>query len=170
LIQKGRLKKIPIYNNKVVLIAEIPLKKIYSESQNYNKLKKWVKETYTTDIIHTSINYDNAEERVSIKSKVELLLPLLNTRNEGTKSVMSYELNTIILHGKCVFEVSNISYKIQKATPEIKNRISAREFITASALDIQDDYTQVRNETQKGTLYFLNNLIESLEVSLNKVE
>jgi|GEM_PF-1121560 len=167
LLQNNEFRYVPVYKGQAVLVKEIPLRDISEAAQNYTRIKNWVKKNYTTNIFTSSILYHNEEQRVSVKSKVELLLPILNIQNTSEKSVMSYTLNIFISNRKCIFEVTDITYKIQNAIPNLKNKVKAEDFVTEEALSIQDQYIKEKIETQKGTLYYFNNLIESLAKSLN---
>lgn len=166
LIQSGKFTYIPVFDNQAILIKEIPLSNI-SSKENYTNLKNWVKENFTTDLINSSIMYYNDEQAVLVKSKVDLLLPLLNTNNEGEKSVLSYHLYAFIKGDVCVIQISNMEYKVVNAVPALKQKIRAEDFVSSQALKISDEYTKERIETQKGTLYFFNELTDKLEKMLN---
>ncbi|MDU1905116.1 MAG: DUF4468 domain-containing protein [Dysgonomonas sp.] len=167
LLQNNDFRYVPVYKGQAVLVKEIPLRNTSEAAQNYNRIKSWVKKNYTTNIFTSSILYHNDDQRASIKSRVELLLPILNAQNISEKSVMSYSLNIFISNGRCIFEVTDITYKIQNAIPHLKNKVKAEDFVTEQALSIQDQYIKEKIETQKGTLYYFNNLAESLAKSLN---
>jgi len=159
---------VPAVNNQAILIREIPLKDVSVAAQSYNKLKSWIKKNFTTDLINSSIVYYNDDQAVLVKSKVDLLLPLLNEKNISEKSVMNYHLYTFIDNGKCIIQFSNIEYKIENAIPVIKKKVRAENFVTNDALQINDVYKKERQETQKGTLYYFNELASTLEKTLNE--
>lgn len=167
LLQNNGFRYVPLYNKKAVLVKEIPLNNISEVARNYDKLKNWVKKNFTTNLLNNSILYYNEEQRVSVKSKVELLLPILNQQNISEKSVMHYTLNAFILNGKCIFEVTDIEYKVHNTIPELKKKVKAENFVTEQALSVQDQYIKEKIETQKGTLYYFNNLAEDLAKVLN---
>jgi len=168
LIQNEGFGYIPMYQGKAVLIKEIKLKNVSVAAESYNRLKEWIKQNYTHDLVNTGIVYYNDQQKVVVKSKVELLLELLNIENVAEKAVMNYQLSAFIRDGKCIFEITDITYKIRNAMPSIKKRITAENFITKEALLTKDNYSKEKQETLKGTLFYFNNLAKSLEDVLNK--
>lgn len=168
LLQNDGFKYIPTYQGQAVLIKEIPLEDISIAAQNYTKLKSWIKKTYTTDLINSGIIYYENEQSVAVKSKVELLFPLLNAENMSEKATMKYNLDAFISSGKCVLIISDITYKIRNSIPKIKKKVKAENFVTNDALNKQDEFQKEKIEAQKGTLYFFNNLSNDLEAALNQ--
>ncbi len=166
-IQNQGFTHIPTLNNKAILLKEITLNNVSEAAMNYTKLKNWVKSNYTTDLINSSIIYYNDDQAVLVKSRVSLLLPLLNEQNISEKSLMSYHLYIFIRNGKCVMQISEIDYKVENAIPALKKKIKAEDFVTDEALLVNDQYRKERIETQKGTLYFFNEQANSLEKALN---
>lgn len=160
LLQNEKFTYVPTFEGKVVFIKEIPLK--YSNLNNsYLHLKDWCKMNYASDPLISNIRYDNANWEIVVRSKIELLLPP-NARNAREKVVMTYHFNTFIFNNKCVLEVKDISYVL----PD-KKSIKAESLITDRALSIQDDKAEIRANTKKGTLYFLNQLADDIEVAVN---
>jgi len=168
LIQNDKFTQLPLLDGKAVLIKEIPLLEPLDTEKNYNKLKDWIKSNYTTDLINSSIKYNPSTKNVFVKSRVELLLPILNSQNVSEKTIMNYHLDTFILDGKCIFQVSEINYKLENAIPAINNKLKAEQFVSEQALLINDNYSKERAETYKGTLYYFNNLADSLTEALHK--
>lgn len=168
LIQSKDFTYIPSLDNKATLIREIQLNNVSEAAGNYTKLKKWIKNNFTTDLINSSIMYYSEDDAVLVKSKVDLLLPILNKENISEKALMTYHLYAFIRNGICVVQVTNIDYKLKNAIPNIRTKIRAEDFVTNEALQIKDGYTKEKIETQKGTLYFFNNLINDLEKTLNE--
>lgn len=167
LIQNEGFGYIPMYQGKAVLIKEIKLKNVSLAAQSYSRLKEWVKQNYTRDLVNTGIVYYNDDQKVVVKSKVELLLELLNIENVGEKATMTYQLSAFINNGKCILEITEINYKIRNAIPSIKKKVKAENFVTREALLVNDGYAREKQETQKGTLFYFNNLAKSLEEVLN---
>lgn len=166
-LQNNGFRYIPLYNQKAVLVKEIPLNNISEAAGNYDKVKNWVKKNFTTNILNSRIIYYNEDQRVFVRSKVDLLLPILNSQNISEKSVMSYTLNIFISNGKCIFEVTDMEYKVHNTIPVLKKKIKAEDFVTEQVLSVQDQYIKEKIETQKGTLYYFNNLAEDLARNLN---
>lgn len=161
LLQKDKFTYAPLFDNQVVLLKEIPLNKNIDVNKIFSKVKEWGKERYASDPLISNIRYDNTNKEIIIKSKIELLLPE-NKNKVREKTVMSYHLNAFILNGKCIFEVKGISYKSGLTKPSMR----AETTITQSALKRVDAQQELRGNIQKSTLYFFNELVESLEKDL----
>lgn len=167
-IQNKRFEYIPVFENKPVLLKEIPLNGFSSENQDYKKIKNWVKKYYTTDIINSSILYDRHNLKISVGSKVELPLSILNKESVYEKAVMLYYMNISIVKGKCVLEIHDFSYKLENTIPKITDWLDANELITKKALGITDSFSKERREIYDQTLSYFNNLAQSLAVNLSQ--
>lgn len=161
LLQNEKFTYVPTFEGKVVFIKEIPLK--YSNLNNsYLHLKDWCKMNYASDPLISNIRYDNANWEIVVRSRIELLLPP-NTKNAREKVIMTYHFNTFIFNNKCVLEVKDITYTL----PYDKKSVKAESLITDRALAIEDAKAEIRANTKKGTLYFLNELADNIEVAVN---
>lgn len=167
LIQNEGFFNIPVSQGKAILMKEIPLAYPGETQANYNRLKTWVKDNYTTDLLNSGIKYDNQADAVYVKSRVDLLLPLLNSGELEAKAVMRYKMDMFIEKGKCVVLISDISYKMQNTTPKLTQPVKAEDFVVEDVVYISNQYTKQKIETRKGTLYFFNNLVKDLETALN---
>ncbi len=167
LIQNNGFKNIPVSQGKAILMKEILLNSPNETNGNYDKLKNWIKQNYTTDLINSSIKYNASEYSVYVKSKVELLLPLLNVNQESAKATMNYYMSVFIEKGKCVVIFSDITYKLHNTYPSLTKKLRAEEFVTDEVLRYNDEYKQQRTEVQRGTLYYFNNLVQGLGKTLN---
>lgn len=168
LIQNREFSYIPVSQGRAILMKEIPLAYPNEPVSNYNKLKTWVKENYTTDLLNSGIKYNASENSVYVSSKVELLLPLLDVSHVSAKAVMNYYLDVFLEKGKCVVLFSDITYKLHNTNPPLTKKMKAEEFVTNEVLLINDEYKMQRNEVQKGTLHFFNNLVKNLEAAVNR--
>lgn len=162
LLQNEKFTYAPLFNNEVVLVKEIALNGADPE-KSFHTVKEWGKEGYASSPLISNIRYDNTNKEIIIKSKIELLLPE-NQKNIREKVLMTYHLNTFILNDKCVFEVKGISYKLSN----LKKSLKAEETITQSALTVQSSQQELRVNIQRATLFFLNELVDSLEKSLKE--
>lgn len=161
LLQNEKFTYVPIFEGKVIFLKEIPLKQ--SDQDNcYLHLKEWCKMNYASDPLISNIRYDNTNKEVVIKSKIELLLPP-NSENIREKVVMTYHLNTFILNNKCILEVKDISYVL----PNERKGVKAESFITDRALSVADQKQEIRSNTRKSTLYFLNEIADNIAVAVN---
>lgn len=168
LIQNQNFTTIPVSHGKAILMKEVKLNYQNDVNNNYERLKTWVKDNYTTDLVNSNIKYDGTAHSVYLKSKIELLLPLLDINHKGAKAIMNYHMNAFIENGKCIVIFSDISYKIKNTSPAIEGRVRAEEFVTNEVLARNDDYKQQRNEVQKGTLHYFNSLVNNLEDAINR--
>lgn len=149
---------------KVVFLKEIQVKEGLSVGGNYAILKGWAKENYGKDPFVSSVRYDDDNNEIIAKSRVELLLP---ASSSGTreKMVMRYRVNAFIFQGKCVLEITELVYlydnpKNDKLLPKV---IRAEDFITNKAISPNDHLSEMRTNTRKSTLFFLNEVAKGLE-------
>lgn len=161
LVQHQKFTYAPLFNNQVVLVREIPLFQRDSE-RSFVRVKEWGKERYALSPLVSNIRYDNSNKEIIVKSKIELLLP---ENNAGIREsvIMTYHLNTFIFNDKCIFEVNNITYKLQ----DVKKSVKAEDIITSAALAQTGSLQELRINIQKSTLFFFNELADSLEETLN---
>lgn len=153
---------------KVVFLKEIPAIKGFSIEANYNILKDWARDNYGRDPFISSVRYDNGNREIIAKSRIELLLPP-NSNGVREKMIMRYRINTFMFEKKCVFEITDISYMYQnsKGDKSLPKVLRAENFITDRALKIEDDWQELRINTRKSTLFFLNELAKSFEKQFN---
>lgn len=157
LLQNNKFTYAPLFDKQVVFVKEIPLNSA-DPNKSFQTVKEWGKERYASEPLISNIRYDNTNKEIIIKSKIELLLPE-NTNKIREKVIMTYHLNTFILNNKCIFEVKGITYKLNDG----KKKLRAEETITQNALNIEGPEQELRVNIQKSTLYFLNELVNSLE-------
>lgn len=160
LAQNEKFTYAPLFKNQVVLVREIPLNNSDPE-KSFHKVKEWGKERYASSPLISNIRYDNTNKEIIVKSKIELLLPENNDKVRE-KVVMTYHLNTFIFNDKCVFEVKGITYKLHN----VKRSVKAEDIITQSALEVSGPQQELRVNIQKSTLFFLNELADSLDNAL----
>lgn len=156
---------IPVVDNKVVFIREVPQKKGLSSEASYNIIRDWAKNNYGRDPFISSIRYDAKNLEIIAKSKVELLLPS-NSNGVREKMIMRYRINVFIFQNKCVMEVTEISYLYENTkynSSTLPKVIRAETFISDNAVGIQDELRELRINTRKSTLYFLNELAKDFE-------
>lgn len=168
LIQNQGFTTIPVSHGKAILMKEIKLNNKNIANGNYDRLKTWVKDNYTTDLVNSNIKYRHQDFTVYVKSKVDLLLPLLDVNHKGAKALMDYKMSAFIENGKCVVIFSDISYKIRNTSPTVDGKVKAEEFVTSEVLSRNDEYRAQRNEVQKGTLHYFNSLVKNLEDAINR--
>ncbi|MBD8348625.1 DUF4468 domain-containing protein [Dysgonomonas sp. HGC4] len=161
LVQNDKFTYAPLFNNQVVLVREIPLNNNDIE-KSFHRVKEWGKERYASSPLISNIRYDNTNKEIIIKSRIELLLPENNDKIRE-KVVMTYHLNTFIFNDKCVFEVKGITYKLHN----VKKSVKAEDIITPSALETAGPQQELRVNIQRSTLFFLNELADSLADALN---
>ncbi len=159
--QGERFENVTVIDNKVVFLKEVPLKKNYSKEFNYNLLKDWGKKNYGKDPFISSIRYDNKNFEIAAKSRIELLLPV-NSKGVSEKVVMRYRINSFIFQDKCVLEVQNIAfiYQNQSSKERIPKVFSAENFITNEVIDSVGDYQELKVNTRKSALYYVNQLAD----------
>lgn len=155
---------VPVINNEVTFLKEIPFKSGFSADATYKLLQEWGKDNYGRDPFISSIRYDARNKSFIAKSRIELLLPA-NSKGVREKMIMRYRVDGFIYEDKCVLEISDISYlyensKNNKLMPRIQK---AETFITDQAIDDGGELKEYMINTRKSTLYFLNQLGDSFE-------
>lgn len=168
LIQNGGFSYIPVSQGRAILMKEIPLAFPNESAANFSKMKAWVKDNYTTDLLNSAIKYNTTSQSVYVSSKVDLMLPLLDSGAESAKATMNYYMDVFLENGKCVVLFSDITYKLHNMNPPLTKKLKAEEFVTNEVLLINDVYKQQRNEVQRGTLHYFNNLVKNLEAAVNR--
>lgn len=155
---------VPVINNEVTFLKEIPFKSGVSTDAAYKLLQEWAKDHYGRDPFISSIRYDARNKSFIAKSRIELLLPA-NSKGVREKMIMRYRVDGFLYEGKCVLEISGISYlyensKMNNLMPRVQK---AEAFITDAAIDKSDSLQEYKINTRKSTLYFLNELGDSFE-------
>lgn len=155
---------ISIIQDKVVFLKETPCKKGFSTEVNFNILRDWTKANYGRDPFISSVRYDTKNREIIAKSRIELLLPP-NTKGVREKMIMRYRINAFLFDDKCVLEITDISYMYQntKGDQKMPKIVRAEQFITNKALELNDDLQELRSNTRKSTLFFLNELSKDFE-------
>lgn len=161
LVQNDKFTYAPLFNNQVVLVREIALNNNDIE-KSFHRVKEWGKERYASSPLISNIRYDNTNKEIIIKSRIELLLPENNDKIRE-KVVMTYHLNTFIFNDKCVFEVKGITYKLHN----VRKSVKAEDIIIPSALAAAGPQQELRVNIQRSTLFFFNELADSLANALN---
>ena len=165
IIQNDKFISVTTFQDKVVFLKEIPLTN-RNMDYNYFLLKEWGKKNYSDNITLSTIRYNNKNQEIIVRSRVELILPE-NSENERENLLMIYRLNAFILNNKCIIEVKDITYNSPERTT--MRSFKAEDIITNSAIAKDDDMKEFRINTQKSTLYFLNELATELTKALSKV-
>ncbi|MDR3059347.1 MAG: hypothetical protein LBU84_14570 [Prevotella sp.] len=161
--QGEQFTKVPVLEEKVIFMKEIPLKSGLSAEDNYKLLKEWAGINYGKDPFISSIRYNLDNKEFIAKSRIELLLPA-NSKGEREKMIMRYRVNGFIFQDKCVLEIIDISYLYENSGKGnlLSRVIRAEDFITDKALE-DNNHLEIKTNTRKSTLYFLNELGANFE-------
>lgn len=160
--QNEEFKTITVINNKVAFIKEVAVDQ-HQTNKNYNILKEWARENYGKDPFISSVRYDNRKHKIIAKSRIELILPE-DSRGVREKMVMRFRVNGYLIDDKCVLEIIDLSFLCENAKDSTLPRvIRAEEFITDEKVATEDNLKELRVNTRKSTLYFLNSLGKEFE-------
>jgi len=157
-----------LVKDKVVFIKEIALKE-KDYKKNYSTLKDWTKRNYAKDPFVSGISLEDKSMVATAKSRIELVLPE-NTRGTRERMTMRYRLDAFFVDEFCVVEITNMVYHNNpKANGNtLPKTIKAEDLITDNAINIDDADSETRLNTKKSTLYFVNQLINSLQEEFNR--
>ncbi len=163
IIQNDKFRDVVMFNGQVVFLKEISLKN-KNTAQNFLDLKKWAQTNYGNDPIVSSLMIKGKDKKIYCASKIELLLPA-NKQNIRERVVMSYKLDIFILEDKCVMEIKDIYYSFQNpgSTSSVKTTFNAEQMISDTALTLDDNLKELRQNTRITTLFFLNQLAGNLK-------
>lgn len=161
--QLESFKTIQVINNKIYFVKEVDLKENPSQ-KNYEILKKWAIDNYGRDPFISSVRFDDKKYEVSAKSSIELILPE-NSDGIREKVIMKYKLNAFLINDKAVLEISDISYIYNNPKEKkLSRRVTkAEDMITDPQIALNDNLKELRINTKKSTLYFLNTLGKDFE-------
>lgn len=151
------------FDGKVVFIKQIQPASSNLD-RNYLALKEWARINFAKDPFNSSVDYNDKSKRITAQSRIELLLPE-NEKGVREKFIMKYRLNGFFDGDLCVIEISNISFiNDSKANVNtLQQKISAENMITDQAILINDTNKETRTNVRKNTLYFFNDLVNSLQ-------
>ena len=159
--------EVKTFEDKVVFIKELSLSSS-NPDKNYLLLKEWGKINFAKDPFNSSINYDDRKKSITAQSRIELVLPE-NHKSIREKLIMKYRLNAFFQNGLCIMEITNINYinDYKKNNNSLNQKIKAEDLITDKAISIDDPNQETRINTKKNTLYFFNDLVNSLQNFFN---
>ena len=158
---------ITTFDGKVVFVKEIKLKDNNLE-KSYLTLKEWGKFNFAKDPFNSSINYDDKNRKITARSRIELLLPE-NGKSIREKHIMKYRLDAFIKDNLCIVEITTISYinDAKANNNTLPQKIKAEDLITDKGISINDSNKDTRLNIRKNTVYFFNDLVNSLQNVLN---
>ena len=166
----GMFTTVSVVDGKVVFLKEIQTNRKFSEKASYQRMVDWAKETYGRDPFISSIRYDSKKNEFIAKSKVELLLPP-NSDGKREKMIMRYRINGFLVDSKCVLEITDISYLYENTkynNLDLPKVIRAEAFITDKEVATQNGLGEIKANTRKSTIYFVNELTSGFEKFFTK--
>lgn len=159
---------VPVIEGKVAFLREIPSPKNTSRAVAFQMLRDWAVENYGKDPFISSVRIDSKNNEVLAISRIELVLPA-DSHGIQEKFVMRYRLNGYVFDDRCVLEVTDMTFMYQKMKGQtVKNlpkSVKAENMITDSAINQKDDLIEIRKNTRKSTLQFINQLAKNFEVA-----
>lgn len=155
---------VPIVNGKVVFQQFVHADQALSSDQRYSLLYKWGKDNYSGNPLLAGIRFDDKNKSITVSSKVELLLPQ-NSDGVREKVIMNYRFDASITNAGLSLIIRDISYQnVQTKGPSLfPKTFSAENTITQTAISAaSQSEKEFKVNTQKSTLYFLNELYEEI--------
>ena len=163
---------VPVVNGKVVFQQFIHIDQALTADQRYAMLYKWGKDNYAGNPLLSGIRFDDKAKSITVGSKIELLLPQ-NSSGVREKVIMNYRFDASITNSGCMLVIRDITYQNSQSSGSafFPKTFTAEETITPAAIfgRIGTD-KEFRTNTQKSTLFYLNELYNELSkvFSLNK--
>lgn len=163
---------VPVVNDKVSFQQFVHIDNSLSLDQRYSLLYKWGKDNYSGNPLLAGIRFDDKNKSITVSSKVELLLPQ-NSDGVREKVIMNYRFDASITNAGLSLIIRDISYQnVQTKGPSLfPKTFSAENTITQTAISAApQSEKEFKVNTQKSTLYFLNELYEEISgvFSLNE--
>lgn len=154
---------VPLVNGKVVFQQFIHTEQSLSENQKYAILYKWGKDNYSGNPLLSGIRFDDKARSITVSSKVELLLSP-NSSGKREKMTMNYRFDASVTSAGIMLTVRDITYLTESkgGASVFPKAYSAEEMITEQAINSAADLRELRTNTQKGTLTYLNELYAGL--------
>jgi len=163
-----RFTGISTFDGKVVFVKEIRLNST-SADKNYTALKDWAKNNYAKDHFNSSFSYDDKNHRITVRSRIELLLPE-KVAGKRDEVIMKFRIDSYIKNNICVVEITDINYlnARKENVNTLPEKVKAENMVTDKAIEINDANRETRINTRKGTIYYFNDLIDSVQKALNE--
>lgn len=155
---------VTVVNGKVVFQQFVHIDQGLSIDQRYSLLYKWGKDNYTGNPLLSGIRFDDKNKSITVSSKIELLLPQ-NSNGVREKVVMNYRFDASVTNAGLSLVVRDINYQNSqsKGSSIFPKTFTAEDTITPSAISSSpQSEKEFRVNTQRSTLYFLNELYSDL--------
>lgn len=165
---------VSLVEGKVAFVKEVPLPSGLSKSQAFEKIDRWATDNYGRDPFVSSVRSDKDNYEVVAKSRIELLLPV-DSKGVRERFVMRYRINSFVTEDdKCILEIVDIALLYQANKGDVKGKkiprlLRAENFISDQYINIDDELSELRLNTKKSTLFFVNQLFKNFEVALGYV-
>lgn len=151
-------------SGKVVFQQFIHANQNLSEDQKYAVLYKWGKDNYSSNPLLSGIRFDDKARSITVSSRVELLLAP-DSKGNREKMTMNYRFDANVSTAGIMLTIRDITYlheNFQSGNSVFPKAYSAEEMITDSAINSDTNLRELRANTQKGTLIYLNKLYNEL--------
>lgn len=144
---------VPVVNGKVVFEQFILTDQELSASQKYATLQKWVRDKYSGSPMVSGIRFDDKNQSATVSAKTELA-------GVSEKTIMNYRFDLSVVSAGCVLVVRDITYQStpSQGASSFPKVITAEQTITDQAVAAPGEEGQIRGNTRKATLLFVNNL------------
>jgi len=152
---------VPVVNGKVIFQQFIPNTDGANAAQQYTRLQQWGKNRFQGKPLLSGIRFDDKGRSVTISAGEELRLPA----NAGGGNVtMRYRFDTSVTNAGYTLVIRDITYQSEQpgSTSVFPKTYSAEQMITDQAVSAAGEEKELKNNTRKATLAFLNTLYEEL--------
>lgn len=155
---------VPVVNGKVVFQQFVHTDQSLTSSQKYSLLYMWGKDNYSGNPLLSGIRFDDKNNSITVSSKIELVLP---QNNDGVreKVIMNYRFDATVTNAGCALVIRDINYQNSqsKGSSLFPKTFTAENTITTTAISSSpESEKEFRVNTQKSTLYFLNELYQDI--------
>lgn len=146
---------VPVVNGKVVFQQFVPNSEGASAEQQYARLQQWGRGKSQGNPLLSGIRFDDKGRMLTISSGEELQLG-------SGKVTMRYRMDASVTNAGYMLVVRDITYQSDQAGSVIPKTHAAEQMITDQAVNASGDEREMKNNTRKMTLAFLNKLYEEL--------
>ena len=152
---------VPVVNGKVVFQQFVPNSEGATADQQYARLQQWGRSKSQGNPLLSGIRFDDKGRTMTISSGQEL--PISAGGNAAGNITMRFRVDASVTNAGFMLTVRYHHQSEQSGSNSIfPKTYAAEQMITDQAVNAMGEERDLRNNTRRATLAFLNNLYEEL--------